>query len=135
MMQPMMIPTARPWWCQIKSNKIENILVYLPSYRHNRKIFIVALITYIYIWLRFERYFSRHREKIDFLYSFYSKISFIPIWIHSIFTILTIYSGKRSIHFDHKKWYQIKKVSYENGTYFIKYKQCDYYVQNMKKNQ
>ena len=74
------------WWFQqlvpddVKSNKIENILVYRPSYRHNRKVFIVTLITYIYIWQRFERYFSRYREKID-LYSFYSKISFIPIWI------------------------------------------------------
>ena len=27
------------------------------------KIFIVAWITYIYVWQRFERYFSHHRAK------------------------------------------------------------------------
>ena len=43
--------------------KFEYILVYRPSYRHNRKIFIVAWITYIYVWQRFERYFSHQRAK------------------------------------------------------------------------
>ena len=32
-------------------------------YFYNRKIFIVAWITYIYVWQRFERYFSHHRAK------------------------------------------------------------------------
>ena len=38
-------------------------LVYRPRYRHNQKIFIVAWITYIYVWQRFERYFSHHQAK------------------------------------------------------------------------
>ena len=46
-------------------------MVYRPSYRHS----------------------SHHRAKwIDlfplYIYSFYSKISFIPIWIHSIYNII-----------------------------------------------
>ena len=36
-------------------------MVYRSSYKHNRKIFIVAWITFIYVWQRFERYFSHHR--------------------------------------------------------------------------
>ena len=32
--------------------KFEYILVYRPSYIHNRKIFIAAWITYIYVWQR-----------------------------------------------------------------------------------
>ena len=42
------------------------------------RFFIVAWITYIYVWQRFERYFSHHRAN---------------------FRVKTIYIGKRSIHF------------------------------------
>ena len=61
---------------------------------YNWKIFIVAWITYIYVWQRFERHFSHHWEKWIDLFPLYivfdSKISFIPIWIHSIYNINTL---------------------------------------------
>ena len=39
--------------------------------RTDRKIFIVAWITYIYVWQRFERYFSHHRAKWIDLFPLY----------------------------------------------------------------
>ena len=47
-------------------------MVYLSSYRHDWKTFIVAWITYIYVWQRFERHFSHHRAKW---------IAFFPLYI------------------------------------------------------
>ena len=41
------------------------------KYFCNRKIFIVAWITYIYVWQRFERYFSHHRAKWTDLFPLY----------------------------------------------------------------
>ena len=46
--------------------KFENILVYRSSNRHYRMIFIVAWITYIYVWQRWpddERSISRNVAK------------------------------------------------------------------------
>ena len=58
----------------------EYILVYRPSYRHNRKIFIVSWITYIYVWQRFERYLSHHRAKWIDLFPLYIVDHFMIIF-------------------------------------------------------
>ena len=70
----------------------EYILVYRPSYRHNRKIFIVAWIVYIYIWQRFDRYFSHHQAKWIDVFPLYiiltQKLALFP-FEYTVFTILT----------------------------------------------
>ena len=45
--------------------------------RTDRKIFIVAWITYIYVWQRFERYFSHHRAKWIDLFPLYPASSVV----------------------------------------------------------
>ena len=76
-------------------NYFEYILVYRPSYRHNRKSFIVACITYIHVWQRFERYFSHHRAKwIDLLgyrWLCIYNLPFFPIHLMIIFPTMVRY--------------------------------------------
>ena len=68
-------------------------MVYRPSYRHYHKIFIVAWITYIYVWQRFEKYFSHHRAKWIDLFPLYigltRKLALFPFGYTILITIKT----------------------------------------------
>ena len=77
---------------------LKTFLVYRSSYRHDWKIFIVAWITYIYVWQRFERHFSHHQAKWIAIFPLYIVLTrelaldiFLPIFC--LFSIcLPIYS-------------------------------------------
>ena len=60
---------------------------------YNRRIFIVAWITYIYVWQRFERYFTHHRAKWIDLFPVYIVLTRKKLALfafgYTVFTILT----------------------------------------------